>query len=1140
MTEDVYISGAGGGGKGGGGSQAPVEAPDSLRSKQYAHILDLLSEGETFSLVDGAKSVYLDGTPLQNPDGTLNFQSVSLFWSTGTQSQGSKDISAAPVSFGTSDVRSETVVNVRIRNSTPIVRTITDGNVTYAVITLSVPSLEVRDMTNGNLSGTSVGIAIDVQTNGGGFVNRLNDTISGKTSSKYQRSYTVPLTGSAPWDIRVSRTTPDSTVTTLENDTWWDTYTSVIPTHLSYPNSTVVSMSIDSQQFQNIPARAYDIKGLVIRIPSNYDPIARTYTGLWDGTFKLAWSDNPAWCYFDLLTSARYGLGDYIDVSQVDKWGLYTIGQYCDGMVPSGLLNVDGSQKMEPRFTCNLYLQTQAEAFTVIQNFASIFRAIALWSASSMMVVQDAPANPIALFTNANVIDGNFGYVGSSIKSRHTTVQVSWNNPALQYRQDIEYVSDDAAVSLYGVKSAQIVAFGCTSRGQAHRIGQWLLYSEGNETEVVTFRASLEAAMLYPGAIINTSDINRSQTRMGGRINGIAGNVLTLDAPVNIVSGHTYSINIMLENGGVFSSAVNAATGSTNTLTLTASLPAQPVAGAIFILAADNLVPEIWRVVSMTEVEPNIVEIGAVQYDPNKFAKIEYGLQFDVAPIGVNHGISLQAPPTNVVISSNSYVEQGMANTIMTISWTPVAGAVAYIVAWRRNGASYVAAGRVGESSVDVNGIYAGTYVASVIAVNAGGSASLPAYSVETKLQGKTTPPPAITSLTTKSLTFGIEIDWTFPSGGAFDTQTTEIWYGKTPNIGDAVKLTDMAFPQSKYTMLGLAAGASLYFWGRLVDKSGNIGSYYPSGAGVNGQSSSDATDILTYLSGQINQTQLAKDLAAQIAIIPKLDNTMSQSSDALAATQIMSQITADTATATLRTDLGAQINGNTALIQSEQTARANADSALATSITNMQATVGANTAAIQQESTARASADSAQATLINTVQATANGAQAAASTNATVIANMNGQLSAMYTIKTQLTADGKTYIAGIGVGVDNSSGVTQSQVLVTADRFGVLNQIAGSGATTFTSPFVIQGGQTFINQALIGTGWITNAMIGNTIQSTAVNPTTGLPVWVLDKGGTFQMNGSTANGGRTTMNETTIIVYDDGNVPRVKLGKIS
>lgn len=707
----VKVRGAGGSksAKGGGGGAHAVEASDSLHSKQFARVVDLISEGPIVGLVDGAKSVYLDETPLQNADNSYNFKDFGLNWTTGTQTQLTKSgLASAP--FGFNDTRAETAVGVRVQSGSPVVRSITANNINTVIVTIYVPTLLSRDASNGNTNPTSVSIAIDLQSAGGGYVRKVTDTISGKTTSKYQRSYTIDVAGTGPWDIRVSRLTADSATQLLENQTWWDSYSSIVSKRLTYPNSALVAASIDSQQFQQIPSRAYDIKGLLVKIPSNYNPTTRAYNGTWDGTFVVAWTDNPAWCFYDMLTNTRYGLGDYIDSTQVDKWSLYTIARYCDEMVPSGI-----GSGMEPRFTCNLYLQSPEEAYTVIQNMASIFRAITYWATGTMLVVQDSPSNPVSLFTNANVIDGEFVYSGTSIKARHTVAQIAWNDPADFYRQKIEYVQDDDGVLRYGVKRAEIVAFGCTSRGQANRLGKWLLYSERAETETVTFKAGLDGLQLYPGAIIKTSDANRSGQRMAGRIVSATTTSATLDSEVTIASGKTYSLSIISPTGAIVKVVSNSSVGQRKVITFPAIPAAQvPQVNSVFLFEANDLVAETWRVISLVDADKNIVEVNAVKHDPTKFAQIELGQQFD--PPAITALTSRPSAPINLAIRTSPYTINGAVMGLRaTLSWT--SPETRFRVRWRQAGAIWQERA-VTEGTIDIDNIDYTAYEFQVYAVN--------------------------------------------------------------------------------------------------------------------------------------------------------------------------------------------------------------------------------------------------------------------------------------------------------------------------------------------------------------------------------------------------------------------------------------
>lgn len=711
------IKGFGGGGKGGGGSaRVAVEDPDSLRSKQFARVLDLISEGEIEGLVDGLKSVYLNDTPLQNTDESFNFQDVSISYRLGTQTQ-----DYLP---GFASAESEQTVAVEVTYDTPIVRTINNTNTDSVRVTIAIPQLTDQNTSNGDLRGSTVDIAIDLQSNGGGYVQKISDTISGKTTTQYQRSYVVNLTGSAPWDIRVRRITADSTTAAIQNKTFWASYTEIIDQKLRYPNSALVGISIDAAQFDNIPTRGYEVKLLKVLIPSNYFPETRTYTRnkltgedtgvpqTWDGTFYQAWTDNPAWCWYDMVTNDRYGLGEFIDSALVDKWAMYTIGKYCDEMVP------DGFGGTEPRFTCNLYLQTQEEAYNVINAMASIFRGMSFWAGGGMTATHDAPSDPIAIFSAANVIDGQFNYSGSARKSRHTVALVTWNDPTKGYRQEIEYVEDLAGIARYGVVQKELVAVGCTSRGQAHRIGKWLLYTERMETEIITFKCGLDGAHLYPGAVIKTQDFARSGKRHGGRIITATTTIVNIDAPILIESGKTYTLSVVLPDGSIENSTLSNSAGSTSALTLVTPLSAAPQDLSVWVVSVSDLVTETWRVIGFTESGKSEIEVTAVEHYEDKYALIEFGVAFEPAQsIAIS---TVSYPPSGLSASTYVGVNGGLD---IVLSWSTAEGSLSSTVLWRKDNDNFQAATVYGQTYT-IHNASIGEYTFLVSSVNALGASS--------------------------------------------------------------------------------------------------------------------------------------------------------------------------------------------------------------------------------------------------------------------------------------------------------------------------------------------------------------------------------------------------------------------------------
>jgi len=738
-VDSQLIVGAGGGGKSGGGSaRVAQEAPDSLRSKAYARVVDLVCEGEIEGLVGGLKSVYLDDTPIQNSDGSYNFTGVTLEARTGTQQQ-----NYIP---GFSSVENEVSVGVEFKYGQPVVRSITDPDVDAVRIKVSIPTLTLQDTTNGDLNGTSVSYAIDLQSRGAGYVQILQDTVSGKTSSRYQRSYYVPLSGTGPWDVRLRRITADSTQTSLQNKTFLESYTEVIESKLRYPNSALMALRVDASQFTSIPRRSYDLKLLRVRIPSNYFPETRSYAGVWDGSFKVAWTDNPAWCFYDLVTNTRYGLGNYILESQVDKWALYRVAKYCDELVPNGLGGY------EPRFTCNLYLQTREQAYKVVQDMASVFRGMAYWSGGAITVTQDAPQDPVYQFTAANVVDGEFAYQGSSAKARHTVALVSWVDPDDFYRQKVEYVEDLAGIARYGVVQADVVAMGCTSRGQANRVGKWLLYSEQSESEITTFRTGLEGAVVRPGDVIKVADASRGGMRLGGRIAAATTVSVTLDQDLPAGS---WRISVVLPTGVVEERQVGSLSGRTVGVTSVFSMA--PQVGAIWVLSSTLVEAQLFRVVQVAESEPGIHEITALAHNPSKYAAIEQGLALQPRVITVLS--TTPAAPTRLTVTESLYRVKDQALVLIQLGWDQVFGALEYQATYRVNGGNTVTLPKVSSTYLEIRNAEAGEYVFTVRAVGVSGKLGNSA-SLSQSILGKLQPPDDVQDFVVLRRTTDLLLSW--------------------------------------------------------------------------------------------------------------------------------------------------------------------------------------------------------------------------------------------------------------------------------------------------------------------------------------------------------------------------------------------
>ncbi|WP_426805400.1 phage tail protein [Stenotrophomonas sp. SrG] len=1182
----------GAGGKSGSNARTPVETPDSLRSIARARILDLVSEGELRGLVAGNQSIYLDQVPVQNGDGSFNFEGVRIETRSGTQDQ--EHIAGFPA------VENEIAVNVELRDDNPVVRSATGSDLSAVRLRFGVPALQQINTENGDTNGYAITYAVDLAVDSGPYGNVLVDTIRGKTTTQYERSVRIDLPAGSQWQVRIRRLTPNANSSTVSDTMNVLSMTEVIDAKLRYPNCALVAVEVDSSQFQNIPTRSYRVWGRIVRIPSNYDPITRTYSGIWDGTFKPGWTNNPAWAFFDIVTNDRFGLGHRITMDLVDKWRLYRIAQYCDQLVS------DGQGSMEPRFTCSLYMQTRADAYKVLQDMASIFRGISFYAAGQVMASADMPADPVFTYSQANVIDGRFTYEGTGRKARHTVALVSWTDPDDFGRQKVETVQYKAGVQRYGIQQTEVTAVGCHSRSQAQRIGNHILYTENLETETVAFSVGLDVLNCMPGDIIQIADPARAGRRNAGRIKTAGVDSLVLDRlPEVIEPGDT--LRATLPNGRTEARTVEQVVGST--VTVTAPWSAIPVPQSIWSLESTELALQQFRVLAITENPPNDEEgityrVTALKHVPGKYAAIDDGTRLEQLPVSIIPP-SVQAPPTNVHLTSHSVIDQGIATHVMTIAWDAAPNAVAYDVEWRRDDLDWVRAGRVAAASIDIRGVYTGNYIARVRSVNAVNAVSLPAMSPLTAIEGKTTPPPQVTSLTTTSLVFAIGLEWGFPAG-ATDTQRTEVWYSPSPDRAAATKLGDYAYPQDRHQINGLAAGTRFYFWARLVDRSGNIGAWYPAGTGVMGEASTDQSDYDAYFSGRITESALGQDLLTKIDSIDQIvplvwdpDATYEPGQTVIYGGKIWSwqgsspgneeppgtewldvgvaiseagalvgrvdqieleiinidgEVTAQgqkldglfvqlDVNAAGDTDWGAgdtNVYAGTITIQS---VIASGDLAQAKRVDQVNAGLSGLTATVQQESLARVTGDSALAQNITTVQASLQQTNsdleettASVSQVSQAVVTLNGKVSATYTIRAQVASGGQIYASGMGLGVEQQpDGSYQSQILMQADRFAVINVANGN----ITSPFVIQGGQTFISQALIGTGWIQNAMIGDVIQSTAVGAG-GLPRWKLDKNGTLTMRGASAGSGFMDLSDQAIRFWNPaGTIAICEFGEL-
>lgn len=727
MTELIAGAGGGGGGKGGGGGGAartPTTERDGLDSRQYAELIDLISEGEIAGLKDGLKSIYLDNTPLQNPDGTFNFQNVTVYTREGTQNQ-----TLIPFAGEIEDERS---VNVTVRNDGPVTRTITDSQTDAVRITITVPRLE--QITNeGDTVGQSFRLQIQIQYNGGGFTTVIDDTVSGRTGDPYQKAYLVNLTGAFPVDVRMVRISADSSDLRLSNEFTWTSYTEIIYSRLAYPNSALVGIRIDAEQFNSIPQRSYLIRGIKVIIPSNATVDSTTgrltYAGIWNGTFGAAqWCSDPAWILWDLLTSTRYGLGEHLDVAQLDKFSFFAASQYCNEIVP------DGFGSYEPRFSCNVNIQTSEEAYKLINDMCSVFRAMPYWAVGSLTVSQDKPVDPAYLFTLANVTEEGFSYSGSSLKTRPNVAVVSYLDLALR---DITYevVEDAEAIAKYGVIKTELSAFACTSRGQAHRIGEWLLYTERYEGETVTFATSMDAGVIVrPGQVISIADPVKAGARRGGRISSATTTAITVDDATGLTTPGT--ISAVLPAGTVELRTVQSIAGSV--ITVTSAFSAAPGANSVWVYETTNIEASTWRVLGIAEQDGSKYAITALSYNAGKYDYVERDQPLqerDITDLNI-----VPEAPTNLTATELLYDAGGIAKSKLVIDWDSVQGVQQYRIRWRPINGNFTDE-RIQRLDYEILDTTSGVYEVEVYAIGANLRTSVQPAFLTQQTFGKTAPP---------------------------------------------------------------------------------------------------------------------------------------------------------------------------------------------------------------------------------------------------------------------------------------------------------------------------------------------------------------------------------------------------------------
>ncbi|POX30783.1 host specificity protein [Serratia marcescens] len=835
---------------------APYESPDSLQSTSFAKILLALGEGEFGGNIDGTR-IFLDGTPIISADGTENFPGVRWEFRPGTPHQ--EYIPGMP------DVENEIAVSTELTSDRDWVRAVTNTQLSAVRLRFSWSQLQ-QQQDNGDVVGYRIEYAIDIATDGGVYQEVLRTAVDGKTTTKYERSHRIDLPAALTgWQVRVRRLTPNSTSNRVADKMVIEAITETIDAKLTYPETALLFVQFDAKQFQNIPQVSCEPDGRVIRIPSNYNPVTREYTGVWDGTFKVASTNNPAWVTYDLMLNDRFSIGTRVKAENLSltKWDLYAIGQYCDQPVPDGR----GGDGKEPRFTCDVYIQSQEEAWSVLRDIASIYRGMSFWSNNQMYALADMPRDVDYVYTRANVQDGKFTYASASEKTHYSTAMVSWSDPANGYQDAIEPVSIKRLVKRWGIKQADVTAIGCIRKSEAVRRGKWLLLTNEKDRGI-SFTVGLEGKIPLPGWIIAVADEMLAGRPLGGRISSVSGRNITLDRESSAAVGERLVLN--LPSGKAEGRTIAAVSGKT--VTVTTAYSETPVAESVWAIDAADLALQQFRVTGITEGEDGVsFEITAVEHDPNKYARIDTGARIEDPPISVIPP-GAQVPPANVQIGESSAVIQGMAVATLRVTWDRAESAIAYEAEWRRDNGNWIPAPRTSTLGFEVSGIYAGRYQARVRAINPSEISSVWANAPEMVLTGKQGDPPALASFTTVGQVFGIVLNWEFPLG-AEDTQRTEIWYSQNADGSNKMHLGDYAYPQRSHTMTGLAAGVNFWFQARLVDKLGNTG---PWTNWVQGTSSEDASEVLDYLKGKITETELGQELLGPVEDAGKLKDMWS------------------------------------------------------------------------------------------------------------------------------------------------------------------------------------------------------------------------------------------------------------------------
>lgn len=1004
------------GGKSQGSARTPHEAPDSLRSSQRLRAIGLISLGPIKGPANKWKSTYFDNTPIQNANGvddndesSFNFKNTEIAYTLGTQDQ-------MPLQ-GFEMSEREVSVGAEIKNVTPVTRTVIDPDVTRLRITCGVSALFSQNE-NGDTEGTSV--SLEILING---QSRAVKNISGKSSSRFYRSYIIDNLPPKPFTITVKRLTADSKSQRLQNGTHWVSYTEIIDTKLSYPNMALIGIKTDSRYNPNFPNVNLLLYGRLVKVPSTYNPETRTYApGIWRGDWKEEWTDNPAWIFYDLVTNSLAGLGKRIGEYGLDKFQLYQIAKYCDELVD------DGYGGKEPRMVSNLWITEQRDAYNVLSDMASVFRSIAVWNGTQFSAIQDRTSDPVCLYTQSNVVDGKFSRQFAAGKTIFTAVEVEYADERNFYQKAVEYVADDLMIARYGYNVKKITAYGCTSRGQAHRYGKWVLETSRLEQCTITFVVGRQGLLHLPGDIIEIADNDFAGKTLGGRVVAINGKTVTLDQPVEI-TGNSYLSYLNDEMQLVKIKIINV----DNTNKSVVTLETNPVGLNVmddWVLKTPQVSTQLYRALGITENDDGSYTITALQHEPQKEAIVDGSASF-VPVVSTMHNGLTKVTNADVVYSADGIKLTWSVPTTDTL--------LTYEVRLYRNGKVFKTYLNLKNPEISFEGLPDGSYTAEIRAKNQSGQLSDPVTrSFEINLN--------IPRFVTKSLLFAIELDWDLPK--TFTPGfSTEIWRSNTNDISTAVKVATLPYPQSNYVLNGVPLSTGYYFYLRGVDKQGNKGEFTEA---VFGEADHNPDNLLNALEGKITKSQLGQELINSIKA--DINNAVGEEAK-----------TRQTAVAGALAQIAAQAQSSGTAIKNLE----KADQAQAETIKIVTAKAESALSGITALRQAQAQSDKANAQQINALTAKVGNAESTVSQVSSAVAGLNGKVSSMHTIKTQAIAGGRTAVAGIALGANQE----ESSVIVMADKFGI---VANANDGNVKPVFSVADGQVGIRGDLVVAGSVT------------------------------------------------------------------